>query len=253
MKSPFVCLCLVAALFLFHFSHASTEPFPEHKYCDLTFNKENTTYGEHFTLLKGVPHIGRFSWEIYDSPLATIVQESDITEPIKKILEFTSNVDEKKVSAKFILKESTEGRNTYNGIFETPNSHISMISKENVISINYELKHLWEDYNSMRMIVDFLGSKNVTMKYLESKTNDIFKETDLLAEGFGVPVIMHQADILNFQKTAFQRAMIINTKTAGKCLILDQITQYCEALGNYTNVFYDQVEKTKPKDILMIG
>eukprot|EP01080_Neovahlkampfia_damariscottae_P007084 gene7084-11247_t len=246
MRSSTISLLVVTALLQVLFV---TSEFKEHKYCDLTYNSENTTYGEHFTLLKGVPRVGKFLWKIYDSPYATITKDTDITEPIKKILAYTSNVDETKITTKIIVKPDK----SYNGILETPNTLISMDSKENLITIRYELRHLWEEYNAMRMIVDFLGSKNVSMEYLEKGTTDIFTETDLLAEGFGVPVIMHHADILHYEKTKFQRAMIINTKTAGKCLILDQITQYCEALGNYTNVFYDQVEKTKPKDILMIG
>jgi hypothetical protein len=245
-------LLLTGFIFLL-FSLATTKYIEELKTVDLVENTFNTTYGPHFTLLKSVPQVGRFEWKIYDSEKAYIHDESEIIIPFTKILAFTSNVPPENVTIKLTLKKEEDERHSYIGTIETKNSQITVDSEGGVVTIHYFLGRRWADFTAMRMITDFYDSKNYQMEYFGPKRTGEFYATDLFAEGFGAPVIMHNAKVLDYKKTPFQRALIIDTKTLGKCLLLDQITQYCEKLGNYTNVFYDYVKEHKPKDILMIG
>eukprot|EP01080_Neovahlkampfia_damariscottae_P010908 gene10908-3613_t len=209
-----------------------------------------------FLISKGadhVPEVGRFSWKIYDSPKYTIKDENELIKPLTKILKFTSNVDEKNITFKIKHLETNNGSFTYSASIGTPNSRFSIEKEDDHLLMEVFLAVMWNDFNAMKSIVNTFQTTNYTMKYFGPKIAGRFKDTDFLAEGYGVPVIIHDAEILEMKKTPFQRMLVLDTKKVGKCLFLDQITQYCERLGNYTNVFFENVEKTKPKDILMIG
>ena len=243
-------LCFLLIVFLFEVKGNQLE---EYKTCPLTYNTFNTTFGDFFTLIKHVPEVGRFEWKIHNSSKITIKNETEFIEPLMKIFKFTSNVDEKNISITVKLGEQINGSYTYLATVETPNSRFSFEKVDDYILMEVFLARMWNDFNAMKLIVNFFETKKYTMKYFGPKATGRFRHTDFLAEGYGVPVVIHDSEILEYKKTPFQRMVIIDTKKAGKCLFLDQITQYCERLGNYTNVFLDNVDKSKPKDILMIG
>eukprot|EP01080_Neovahlkampfia_damariscottae_P006871 gene6871-11033_t len=94
--------------------------------------------------------------------------------------------------------------------------------------------------------------ENYTYNYIGNSPPE-YKITDFIAGGFTTPVILHDTKIIEWKKTKFQQAHFVESKTLGKGLILDGITQYFERLTNYTNAFMKYVDSDSPKRILIIG
>jgi spermidine synthase len=80
-----------------------------------------------------------------------------------------------------------------------------------------------------------------------------YKKGDLVAFESGERAFTHNAKILEYKKSMYQKAIFFQAENLGIGLILDKSIQFFENTFNYTDFFYSRVIQTKPKNILIIG
>ena len=208
----------------------------------------NQTFDEHFTQIFN-SSFSKFKLYYPNATGAFVKNEEDFEKTIVPIIEFSG-----KILTKIQQFSGPEGNQTFKAFFQM--IYATIVVKSNTtgeVDVNlmiygsqgYKIQPILQIFNQ------HFGN-NFTYYYYGISPPD-YKITDFIAGGFTTPVILHDTKILQWKRTPFQQAAFVESKTLGKGLILDGITQYFERLTNYTNVFMKFVQNDNPKRILIIG
>ena len=187
------------------------------------------------------------------------LNELNVTEFNETIYEI-SMFNDGEIEDEKIEKNETNFKAFY--IFDKKSTIEFNLLEGNILKVEFDVKAKYFNFfNSIQMLAHYFKNQDYDFRHEIKEKNSgqsinaypILKKGDLVAFESGERAFVHNAKIIEYKKTKFQKAIFFESKVLGTSLILDKSIQFFDNSFNYTDFFYSKVIEKKPKNILIIG